>query len=141
MKTLVMTLITGVLTVLLDACATPAGEIPAHGVSDNQYGNYDCNQIGNEAERLANRANELAAQVEKKVSHDSTVTAVGVILFWPALFFIDGDGPEALEYGKIKGEYEALKKVSIRKECDIEFREIVPPEPAQNLKTNEQRPF
>lgn len=46
-------------------------------------------------------------------------TGVGLILFWPALFFIDGDGPEANEYARLKGEHEALQKASIEKKCGL----------------------
>ncbi|MGH9425353.1 MAG: hypothetical protein ACRD2L_03485 [Terriglobia bacterium] len=66
--------------------------------------------------------------------------AVGLILFWPTLFFIDGTGPEAQEYGRLKGEYEALEKVSIQKECGYEFKELAPPEPEKPPESG-QRPF
>jgi hypothetical protein len=54
--------------------------------------------------------------------------ALGLVLFWPALFFIGGDGPEAQEYGRLKGEYDALEKASIQEECGYEFKELVIPE-------------
>jgi hypothetical protein len=45
--------------------------------------------------------------------------AVGMILFWPALFFLEGgDGPQAAEYGRLKGERDALERVAIQKKCD-----------------------
>ncbi len=141
MKNLIMISASCLYVFLSVGCATPANEIPAQSVSEYQYKNYECNQISNEAQRLINRANELAIQINEQASDDGTATAIGLILFWPALFFIDGDGPEALEYGRIKGEYEALKKVSIRKDCGIEFKEIIPPEPEQNKAVNEHRPF
>lgn len=141
MKTIVISSVTSIFIFLLNGCATPAREISAQYVSDHQFTDYDCKQIEIEAEKLATRANELGVQVENQASHDSTATAVGLILFWPALFFINGNGPEAMEYGRIKGEYEAIKQVSIRKNCGFEFKEIVPPEAVQNKQANEHRPF
>jgi len=38
-------------------------------------------------------------------------------LFWPALFFLDGDNPQAVEYARLKGERETLEKVAIDKNC------------------------
>ena len=137
MKILVMSSIVIISIFLLNACATPAKEIPAQYASEYQYKNYDCKQIEIEAERLTTRVNELGIQVEERASHDSTATAVGLILFWPALFFINGDGPEAQEYGRLKGEYETLKQISIRENCGFEFKEIVPPDPVQNKKADE----
>jgi hypothetical protein len=48
---------------------------------------------------------------------------VGLVLFWPALFFLEGgDGPEAAEYAQLKGEFEALRENSIQKKCGIESK-------------------
>ncbi len=48
---------------------------------------------------------------------------IGLILFWPALFFLEGgDGAEAMEYARIKGEREAIEKRSIEQKCAIEFQ-------------------
>lgn len=46
--------------------------------------------------------------------------AVGMILFWPTLFFLEGgDGPEAAEYSRLKGEKGALEKIAVQKECGL----------------------
>lgn len=51
---------------------------------------------------------------------------IGLILFWPALFALEGgDGPEAAEYAQLKGDYEALRETSIVKNCTIASK---PPE-------------
>ena len=43
---------------------------------------------------------------------------VGLILFWPALFALEGgDGPDAEEYRRLKGEVDALQTVSVKKKC------------------------
>jgi hypothetical protein len=54
--------------------------------------------------------------------------ALGLILFWPSLFFLDGDGPEAQEYARLKGEYEALEVASIQEKYGYEFAAIALPE-------------
>ena len=40
-----------------------------------------------------------------------------MILFWPTLFFLDGDSSASVEYARLKGEREALEKVAIQKNC------------------------
>ena len=45
---------------------------------------------------------------------------VGLVLFWPALIFLEGgDGPEAAEYAQLKGNYEALQDNAILRKCGI----------------------
>ena len=129
-----------VVSVCLAGCAESARDIPTQYVSPLTYEDYNCKQIGGELERLTRRVSELAYQVDKRASGDSTKMAVGLILFWPTLFFIDGTGPEAQEYGRLKGEYAALEKVSIQKECGYEFKKLVPLEKS-TPETQEQRPF
>ena len=47
---------------------------------------------------------------------------VGLLLFWPTLFFLEGgDDPEAAQYADLKGEFEALRQASVQKCCEIEM--------------------
>ncbi len=66
---------------------------------------------------------EVAYEVDKNADGDSAAMAAGLILFWPALFFIDGDSPQVQEYGRLKGQYDALEQVSVKKNCGIQFGE------------------
>ena len=53
-------------------------------------------------------------------SADNWQMGVGLILFWPSLFFLEGgDGPEASEYAQLKGNFEALRVNSVQKKCSI----------------------
>lgn len=49
---------------------------------------------------------------------DSAALGVGLVLFWPALFFMIGEDKKE-ELARLKGEYEALEQVAIQKECNI----------------------
>ncbi|ODS56448.1 MAG: hypothetical protein ABS36_08675 [Acidobacteria bacterium SCN 69-37] len=103
----------------LTACASHTNEIPAAYVSPLQYQDYSCKQIGAELRRVSARAQQVAHDVDKNASGDSTAMAVGLVLFWPALFFIDGDTPQAQEYARLKGEFDALEQVAIQKDCGL----------------------
>jgi hypothetical protein len=60
--------------------------------------------------------------------------AVGLVLFWPALFFLEGgDGPEAAEYACLKGEVDALEQVAIQKKCDMTMFAALDEQEAQAL--------
>ena len=115
-KTVVVILVTGVL--FLSSCASPPSEILPAYVSPLQYEQYDCSQIGSEMERVTRELNQIYAAVKKKSSNDATAMGVGMILFWPSLFLIRGDGSEATQFAQLQGELEALEKASILKKCD-----------------------
>lgn len=119
----------GALTTLT-ACSTSPDEIGASYVSPLTYQSYDCEQVVMEMDRVGRKSSDLYAQLDKKATNDQVATGVGMVLFWPALFFIDGDGPEAQEYARLKGEYEALEDTAIQKKCAAD---TLPPSPKELL--------
>ena len=108
----------------LAACAKHANEIPAQYVSTMQYNSYSCRQIEKEMNIVSRKASEVGGQVEQTASDDDTQMGVGLILFWPALFFLDGDTPQANEYARLRGEFEALEKAAVEKDCDVKVEPI-----------------
>lgn len=121
----------------LVSCASSPDEMTASYVSPLQYQDYTCKQIGAEAAMVERKVGELYAQLDKKASNDGAQMAAGLILFWPTLFFLEGgDGAEAVEYKRLRGEYDALQKVSIKKNCGLEFniKEALPKKPEPSKK-------
>ncbi len=112
----------------LTACAQHPNEIAAADVSPLEYQNLSCKQVGAELSRVQRKVNELYYSLDKTASDDSAQMGIGLVLFWPALFFLDGkNSPQSAEYARLKGEAEALEKVSIRKNCGYKFENIAPP--------------
>ena len=109
------------LNILLIGCASGASEISASYVSPAKYSSYDCDQINLERDSIERRVNELYYAVEQRAKNDRVSMGVGMVLFWPALFFLKGDSPEASEYARMKGEYEAIQTIAVQKKCDIVF--------------------
>lgn len=102
----------------LVACASKSDNISAAYVSPLQYQGYNCNQIRSELARVSRRVNEVAGVQDSQASKDSVALGVGMVLFWPALFFMIGKDKEE-ELARLKGEYEALEQAAIQKDCDI----------------------
>jgi len=76
--------------------------------------------IAMETDRVSRRVQSLNATLKKTASDDSAQMAVGMILFFPALFFLEGgDGPDAQEYARLKGESDALQTAAVQKKCMI----------------------
>jgi hypothetical protein len=117
--------LTSVLAVALltTGCASNPDSINATYVSPLRYAGYDCNQVAQEMGYLEQRTNLLYQNLRSKRTNDNWAMGLGMVLFWPALFALDGgDGPEATEYAQVKGEYEALRQNSVEKSCNINIR-------------------
>ena len=106
---------------LLSGCADRSGEIQGSYVSPLQYQNFSCAQLTEEARRITSRANQVAGVQDSKASNDAVAMGVGLVLFWPSLFFIRGDRETRAELARLKGELDAIEQMSIRKNCGIKF--------------------
>lgn len=102
---------------VLASCASSPEDVEAQYVSPMAYNDFDCDQISNEMRRINSEVAQVAGDQEDAATRDAVATGVGVVLFWPALFFLAG-GDHSDELGRLKGEQEALETAAIQKECD-----------------------
>jgi hypothetical protein len=124
MKRINLTIVSAAVVLATVGCASSPNKIAAQYVSPMAYQGYDCEQIALEQNRIERRTGELYQSLKKEANADKWQMGVGLILFWPALFMLEGgDGPEASEYARLRGEYNALSEVSIMKKCPIQFKE------------------
>lgn len=113
----------GAVTIALSACATAPDQISPQYVSPARYAGFDCDQVSSEIEYIRARVSEVTGKQQDQADGDAVAMGVGLVLFWPALFFLIGDDQKE-ELARLKGEYEALRRVSVDKKCEfIEFRE------------------
>ena len=109
--------------VSLISCASNPDSIDAAYVSPLKYAPYDCDQIGLELGYDGQRTNTLYASLRQKRTSDNWQMGVGLLLFWPTLFALEGgDGADAAEYAQLKGEFEALRQNSVEKRCGLALR-------------------
>lgn len=106
------------LSILLTGCASKSKDIKATYVSPIEYQNYSCSQIGKELKRVNRRLIDVSGAQDDIAGNDAVAMGVGLVLFWPSLFFIAGDDQKE-EVGRLKGEYDALEQAAIEKDCDI----------------------
>jgi hypothetical protein len=112
-----------ILGALLAGCASSASEVSPTYVSPLQYQHLTCTQIAGEAERVSRRAAELSGVQDGKRTSDVVATTAAVIIFWPAAFLVKGDGQTAAELGRLKGEFEALERIAIEKNCRLRLEQ------------------
>lgn len=107
-------------SIALVSCASNPDSIDAAYVSPLKYATYDCEQIGLELGYVGQRTNTLYSNLRQKRTADNWQMGVGLILFWPTLFALEGgDGADAAEYAQLKGEFEALRQNSVEKRCNL----------------------
>ena len=110
-------IITALIVLILAGCSTPPNKISAEYVSPSKYAALSCQQIAAETSVVETRASTMYARLQKDRNKDNTAMAIGLVLFWPALFFVDGDSPDAQTYARLKGTVEALYEASVQKGC------------------------
>ena len=104
---------------IFNACSKSSKEIVGLYVSPLEYADYSCDQIKSEMIRVSTKVRTLTGELDENKENDQMITGAGIILFWPALFFIGGTKEQEAEYARLKGEHEALDKVAIQKNCIV----------------------
>ncbi len=102
---------------VLAGCASSSKEIASAYVSPMQYQNYDCDQLSAESTRLSVRVQQLGGRLDEAASNDKGLTAVTLILFWPAAFALGGTKTQEAEFARLKGEFDALQQAAVAKRC------------------------
>ena len=68
--------------------------------------------------RISRKEAEITGQQQKARTKDAWALGVGLVLFWPALFFMIG-GNKKDELANLKGQFDALESAAIQKECPV----------------------
>jgi len=106
---------------MIAGCSTPPDKISASYVSPMQYVDYSCDQITHEMNRVQRQLVQVTGAQQKHANNDAVAMGVGLVLFWPALFFLAG-ADQKEELARIKGEYEALQQAAIQQDCEADPR-------------------
>ena len=109
----------------LAACAPKPENVKSNYVPQGTYESLNCNQIAVESVNLSNRLHDASGVERRHRQQDQAITAAGLVVFWPALFFTHGHNTQsASELAQLKGEVEALEAVSAQKRCGIKFNRV-----------------
>lgn len=105
------------LAAFVSACATAPANITAQYVSPLQYQGFSCEQMASESQRIGARLSQVTGQQQSKADSDAVAMGVGMVLFWPALFFLGSGANQTEELSRLKGESDALQQAAIQKNC------------------------
>lgn len=107
----------GFLTLCLaTSCATRSSNVSAAYVSPITYSHLSCSQLRQELARVNAKVAEVSGAQDRAATRDAVATGVGLVIFWPALFFLMA-GDQKQELARLKGEYDALVSAGIQKNC------------------------
>ena len=105
-----------VLTITL-GCSQSPESITGSYVSPLIYQHLECGQIRQEMHRVSRRVQEVSGVQSSKATGDAVAMTVGLVIFWPALFFLAAGDDRAEELARLKGESGALEQAAIQKNC------------------------
>jgi hypothetical protein len=108
------------------SCAKKSENVAASYVSPLAYQQFNCRQLAEEAGRVSQRAADLSGVQNRKRTGDIVATTAAIIVFWPAAFLVSGDDAQTAELARLKGEFEAIQRVSVEKGCSIRFESRPP---------------
>lgn len=106
------------LCALLASCAPSSDKVHASYVSPMQYHGYSCSQIRQEMMIVARKVSDVSGTQDHQAGNDNAAMGVGLVLFWPALFFL-ANKDQRTELATLKGQYEALEEAAVQKNCTV----------------------
>lgn len=113
MKKIILALTTAA---TLSACAAQPEAIAPAYISPAAYSGMTCQQLNADAARINARLASATGQQARQADNDATMTAVALLLFWPAAFAIGGNDQSGT-IAQLRGEAEAIQAAAIRRGC------------------------
>ena len=101
----------------LSGCAAQPDQVSKSYVSPSTYSHLNCAALQSERMSLIEYVNTLTEQQKKKAGNDAAAMAVGMVLFWPALFALSAGKDNGPQLATAKGQYDAISAAGRAKGC------------------------
>jgi len=105
--------------VIISGCAKKAQDIKPSYVPSIEYSDKTCKQLKDEVLSTNRELRVIAGIQDDTASKDQIAMGVGLVLFWPALFFLANGDDNQRKISELKGRYDAIKLVAKRKKCSF----------------------
>lgn len=103
--------------ILITSCASKPEDIMAIDYPDAAYASLSCADLSVERSRIADSVLQATGQQRSERKKDQAWGWTGAILFAPALLMMDGNDENAVRLAQLKGQYEALERVTAARRC------------------------
>jgi hypothetical protein len=110
------------IALLLSACTSSMGNIPAQYVPPEKYQGLTCREIGAEGEHVASRVAEISGDAHSNTAGAARPVAPPIVVHWPTPWLATSEEGIA-ELSKLRGEFEALEQAAERKRCGLSFKQ------------------
>jgi hypothetical protein len=116
-RPLLAALVATLAAALVAGCASRSVDVRPLPSDPGAFAAWPCDAIDDETERVQQRAADVAYAVDTRAGNNLIALSVGTALFWPALFAMRPDGPDAQELAALKGRHDALRAAARAKDC------------------------
>ena len=106
--------------VLITGCTTAkkAYEVDPAYVSSSAYENRSCKELLILAEEIKQQTPTLERKVNETRKKDKVKEQVGLWLFWPSYFFMEGNAEEQTDLALARGNLNAIRTAALKNECN-----------------------
>jgi len=104
--------------VFLISCASKPETIAAVPYPDQAYQGMTCDEVRAEAFSIRARVMETSGRQRSDRKKDQGMTLAGAFLPLPMIFLTEGNTETATRLALLKGKYDAILRVSAKKECN-----------------------
>ncbi|MCA8933503.1 MAG: hypothetical protein KDA49_13590 [Rhodospirillaceae bacterium] len=99
-------------------------------VSPTLYRDWSCEELREEQHRIGSHAAQVADLQDDAAGADVALTAIGIVVFWPALFALAATDDHEHELARLRGEYEAIGTAMTSGHCHATETAADTPRPA-----------
>ena len=111
---------------LLAACATRSADVRPLATDPSQFASWSCDALYDEADRVRQRAAQVAYAVDERSGNNIIALGLGVTVFWPALLAMRPSGPDAQALAQLRGQDEALTVAQTQLACPPAPEQLAP---------------
>jgi len=122
LKTISKTSVAVIACSIMVSCAQNPNNIHPTYVAHDRYAAMSCQELRIEAESVSRHAAILAGRQTNEEAQDAVALGVGLLLFFPALYLVEGNSGNAAKLAYLKGQADAIEQASGNKQCGIKFR-------------------
>ncbi len=126
--------------VLIFSCSTAkkANQVDAAYIPSSQYENRSCDELMLLAEEIKQQTPSLERKVDETRRKDKVREQVGLWLFWPSYFFMEGNAEEQTDLALARGQLNAIRNVAIQKKCNTRYQSNSSYEPPRKEEPKEE---